>query len=521
MEPLKVETGVIHCEDNLLVLSGMPDECVDLVYLDPPFFSNRHYEVIWGDEAEVLSFEDRWRGGIREYIDWMRKRVTEMYRVLRPTGSLYLHCDPNASHYLKVMLDGLFEAPGGFRSEIIWKRSTAHSDTKQGRKQHGRLHDVLLFYTKSNEWTWNPIYMPYDEKYAQTKYRYVEPGSGRRYRLDNLTGPGGASKGNPKYDVMGVTRYWRYSRARMDQLITEGRIIQTKPGTVPQYKRYLDEMRGVPLQDLWTDIDPINSQAAERLGWPTQKPEALMERILASSTTRDQIVLDPFCGCGTTIAVAQQMQRQWVGIDVSFQAAKIMKRRVDGFGANAVVTGLPRTLAELRQLGHFEFQNWVVDAVNGVRRQKRSGDLGIDGYTFFDRYPIQVKQSERVGRKVVDEFETAIERDGKNVGYIVAFSFTEGSYGEAARSREIGKTSVYLVRVADLLEFDDLIMAANMAREAPDISRVAPDLMGLFAGALEKRRVYTKPSVSLDDLFASASRRKPKRPPQRQLRLRA
>jgi hypothetical protein len=196
-----------------------------------------------------------------------------------------------------------------------------------------------------------------------------------------------------------------------------------------------------------------------------------------------------------------------------------MKRRVDGFGANAVVIGLPRTLAELRQLGHFEFQNWVVDAVNGVRRLKRSGDLGIDGYSFFDRHPIQVKQSESVGRKTVDEFETAVERDGKDVGYIVAFSFTEGAYGEAARSREIGKTNIYLARVAELLAFDDLVTAANMARETPDLSHVPPDLMGFFKGALEKRRTYTKPSMSLDDLFKSAAKRKRKRPPQRQLRV--
>ncbi len=510
-------TGVIHCADNLEALELLPDEHVDLVYLDPPFFSNRRYEIIWGDEAEVRSFEDRWKGGIHEYIDWMRIRMVEMYRVLKPTGSLYLHCDPSASHYLKVMLDRLFIAPGGFRSEIIWKRSTAHSDTKQGRKQHGRLHDVIFFYTKGEGWTWNPIFTPYDEKYADTKYRHIEPGTHRRYRLDNLTGPGGAGKGNPQYEVMGVTRYWRYAKARMEELIAEGRVVQTQPGTVPQYKRYLDEMRGVPLQDLWTDIDPINSQAAERLGYPTQKPEALMERILASSTTRGQIVLDPFCGCGTTIAVAQQMQRQWIGIDISFQAAKIMKRRVDGFGANAVVLGLPATIEDLRQLGHFEFQNWVVDAVNGVRRERRSGDLGIDGYSYLERHPIQVKQSEKVGRKVVDEFETAIERDGKEVGYVVAFSFTSDAYGEAARSREVGKTSVHLVRVADVLAFQDLVLAAKASRTEPDVSHVTPDLMGFLAGALkERRQAYSRPSISLAELAASASR-KQKRPRQLQI----
>lgn len=233
-----------------------------------------------------------------------------------------------------------------------------------------------------------------------------------------------------------------------------------------------------------------------------------MERILASSSKRGQIVLDPFCGCGTTIAVAQQMQRRWLGIDISPQAASIMKRRVDGFGANATVLGLPATVSDLHALGHFEFQNWVVEAVNGIPRSRKSGDLGIDGYSYFERYPIQVKQSEKVGRNVVDNFETAIARDGKDVGYVVAFSFTRDAYDEAARSREVGKTSVHLVRVADLLAFKDLVSAARAARTEPDVSHVTPDLMGLFAGALKDREIYSRPRASLSELAASAARKK-------------
>lgn len=189
-----------------------------------------------------------------------------------------------------------------------------------------------------------------------------------------------------------------------------------------------------------------------------------------------------------------------------------MKRRVDGFGANAVVTGLPATLDDLRALGHFEFQNWVIDEVNGVRRQRKSGDLGIDGYSYLERCPIQVKQSDKVGRNVVDNFETAIERDGKEVGYIVAFSFTKDAYDEAARSREIGKTSVHLVPVARLLDLKDLVLAAKAARTEPDISHITPDLMGLFAGALKERRLsYSRPKTSLTELVASAtSKHKPK-----------
>src|SRR2546425_424028 len=192
------ETGVIYRDDNLHRLAMMPKESVDLVYLDPPFFSNKRYEVIWGDEAEVRSFSDRWAGGMEVYIDWMRQRVVELHRVLNSTGSIYLHCDPHASHYLKVMMDEVF-GPERFRSEIVWKRSSAHSDTKQGRRLYGHIHDVLLFYTKSDSWTWNPIFTPYDPAYTDAFYKHVDA-DGRRYRLSDITGPGGAAKGNPQYE---------------------------------------------------------------------------------------------------------------------------------------------------------------------------------------------------------------------------------------------------------------------------------------------------------------------------------
>lgn len=482
MAPVRyLETGVLYRADNLAKLREFPAECVDLVYLDPPFFSNRRYEVIWGDEAEVRSFEDRWEGGIGHYVSWMRDRVVEMHRVLKPAGSFYLHCDPSASHYLKVMLDSVFQSPGSFRSEIIWKRSSAHSDTKQGRKQHGRVHDVLLFYTKGEEWTWNPIYTPYDESYIEAFYRHVEADTGRRYRLGDLTGPGGASKGNPQYEVMGVTRYWRYSEERMQELIEEGRVVQTKPGGVPQYKRYLDEMPGVPLQDVWTDIGPIGARASERVGYPTQKPEALLERVIQSSSDPGQIVLDPFCGCGTTIAVAQRLRREWIGIDISPQAVNIMKRRVDREGANAKVEGLPKTIDDLRELGPYEFQNWVIERVQGVPSSKKSGDMGIDGWSFLERLPIQVKQSERVGRNAVDNFETAIRRAEKHKGFIIAYSFGSGAVEEAARSKQTD-AAVHLVKVSDLLRVADLLEAAELSREVPDLSGETPDLLGLFEG---------------------------------------
>ena len=252
------------------------------------------------------------------YLVMMAPRLVELHRVLKPTGSLYLHCDPTVGHYLKILLDSVF-GKEQFRSEISWKRTGAHSDTKQGRKQHGRVHDLIFFYSKGNSWTWNPLYTEYDQDYIDQFYRHVEPETGRRYRLDNLTGPGGADKGK-SYEVLGVTRYWRYSQERMAELIGQGRIVQSRPGAVPAYKRYLDEMPGIPLQDFWTDIKPIGSRARERLGYPTQKPQALLERIIQSSSNPGDVVLDPFCGCGTAVAAAQQLNRRWLGIDVTHLA---------------------------------------------------------------------------------------------------------------------------------------------------------------------------------------------------------
>ena len=424
--------NVLFYGDNLDVLRHhVKDESVDLVYLDPPFNSNATYNVLFSEQsgqrsaAQIRVFEDTWRwdqaaaaayqeaveaGGdvsktmqafrtilgdsnMLAYLAMMAPRLVELRRVLKATGSLYLHCDPNASHYLKLLLDAVF-GPAGFRSEIVWKRSTAHSDSRQGRRQHGRLHDLILFYTKGDEWTWNQLYTPYEPGYADTKYRYIEPGTGRRYRLDNLTGPGAAAKGNPAYEVMGITRYWRYSEEKMTALIAEGRIVQTKPGTVPQYKRYLDEMPGVPIQDIWTDIDPINSRAAERLGYPTQKPEPLLERIIAASSNSGDVVLDPFCGCGTTIAVAQRLERRWIGIDITYLATSLIKGRLkDAFGDRASfnVIGEPVSVedaAELAKSDPYQFQWWALGLV-GARpaEQKKGADKGIDGRIFFHDEP--------------------------------------------------------------------------------------------------------------------------------------
>ena len=344
--------------DNLDILRGLNSETVDLIYLDPPFNSNRNYEAPVGSKAAGAAFKDAWTlsdldvawmgliadeqpavanllhtaslthgKGMQSYLTMMAVRLFEMRRVLKPTGSIYLHCDPTASHYLKLLMDSVYGSQN-FRSEVIWKRSAAHSDTRQGRRQYGRIHDVLLFYTKSAQWTWNPIYTDYDPEYVKKFYRHVESGTNRKYRLDNLTGPGGAAKGNPQFEVLGVTRYWRYSRSRMQELLDAGRVVQTKDGTVPSYKRYLDEMPGVPLQDSWTDVSPLQSKSKERVGYPTQKPLKLLERIIATSSNEGDTVLDPFAGCATACVAAEKLGRQWIGIDLSPVAYTLVQERL-------------------------------------------------------------------------------------------------------------------------------------------------------------------------------------------------
>ena len=309
------------------------------------------------------------------------------------------NCDPTASHYLKLVLDTVFVTQGGdFRNEIIWKRTSAHNDAAQGRKKLGNIHDVVLFYSKGANPTWNPLYTNYDETYVANFYRHVDADTGRRYRLSDMTGPGGASKGNPEYEVMGVTRFWRFSKEKMEKMISEGRVIQTKPGTVPQQKRYLDEMPGVVLQDVWTDVAPLSAQAAERLGYPTQKPEALLERIIEASTDVGDVVLDAYCGCGTTIAVAQRLGRNWIGIDITYQSIGVMmKRLLDSFGeevaANIVLNGIPRDMASARALAlkkddrvRKEFEKWAVLTYSRHYAQintKKGADGGVDGTQFF------------------------------------------------------------------------------------------------------------------------------------------
>lgn len=388
------------------------------------------------------------------YISWMRDRVRQLHRVLKPNGTIYLHCDPHASHYLKVMLDDLFGA-SNFRNEIIWKR-TGSKGLMTTRLANN--HDTILAYSKSPAPTWNgdTLFEPYDpdnlDAKTAGKYSHREP-DGRMYRLDNLINPN-RDRPNLTYEFLGVTRVWRWTQERMQAAYEAGIVVQTAPGRVPQMKRYLDEQRGRPLGDTWVDIAPLNSRARERLGYPTQKPEALLTRIIEASSNPGDVVLDPFCGCGTTISVAEQTGRRWIGIDVSLTAIEIISARFSRIpGAKPPrLIGMPENPESLYALKPFEFQNWVIRKFFGTHSPRKSGDMGIDGYSLLVNNPIQVKRSYSVGRNVVDNFETSIRRDGHDTGYIVGFSFTRNAKEEVARAWVQEGLDIRLVTVEQLLD---------------------------------------------------------------------
>lgn len=445
------QANVIYCGDCREVLHQyIADNSVDLIYADPPFFSNRHYEVLWGDGYELRAFADRWKGGIENYISWMEDKLRECERVLKKDASIYLHCDWHASHYLKVQMDKIFGA-NNFKSEIVWRRQTAHSDTKQGVKNYGHIHDTVLFYARGN-YTWVSQFLPYDQDYVETFYKHKDP-DGRRFTTSDLTGskPGGdvlySWHGKKPYKG----RFWAYSKENMEKFEKEGKLWYSKTG-MARLKHYLDEMPGVSLQDVWTDIKPAGI-GKERLGYPTQKPEALLERIIKVSSNPTDIILDPFCGCGTAVAIAHRLGRRWIGIDVSPTACKLMASRLRKLGFSIQeknVIGLPRTIEQIQAMQPFEFQNWVVQKLMARVSKTLVGDMGIDGWT-LDNRPIQVKQSEAVGRNVIDNFETALTRANKKSGIIVAISFGKGAYEEVARAKLEQGLEIELKTVNEIL----------------------------------------------------------------------
>jgi len=473
-----IDTRVIYCGDNLEQLANLPDQCVDLIYIDPPFNSNRNYEAFWGETKEKRSFDDR-HASTQAYIDYMRPRCVQLARVLKKTGSFYYHCDWHACHYVKVMLDQIL-GENNFNNELIWKRYGAHNDVGQGSKHYGRSHDTIFFYSGGSEkFTWNQLYMPLDEEYVEATYRYTEAGTGRRFRLSPMTGPGGEAKGNPVFEWKGHTRAWRFSKATFEAMDAAGRLHYSKTGYVSQ-KTYLDESKGVPVQSVWDDIRSLSGSHTERLGYPTQKPLALLERIINASSNPNDIVLDGFCGCGTALVAAQNLGRQWIGIDISPTACRVMAKRLrdvchmresePGHRAHDtsafIVRDLPWTIDKLRAIPPFEFENWAVIALGGVPNKVQVGDMGIDGRIFpvgtkpadqnsmfaGDWFPVQVKQKDKVGRPDIDQFEAVMEREDRQRGFFVSFDFSNDAEQEAAAFYKRTKRVIKLITVQEILD---------------------------------------------------------------------
>ena len=391
-------------------MSQWDDRSVDLIYLDPPFNSKTDYNVLYsteGETAQFQAFSDTWSwdaaaaerlerfeggagklahdvivgldrmlgpSGMLAYLTYMAERLEQMQRLLKPTGSIYLHCDPTASHYLKAVMDAIF-GHQNFRNEIIWKRTSSHNDASL----LGSVHDTILLYTRTGEYTYNRQLLPYSSDYVEQRYKRSDA-DGRRWMDGDLSAKG-LSGGGYEYEHKGIHGNWRVPPETMKKLDFENRLHFTRKGGI-RIKRYLDEMEGLPLNDVWTDIPPINSQAGERLGYPTQKPTALLERIVKASSNAGDLVLDPFCGCGTTIDAARRLNRRWAGIDISsFAVDLIIKRRLQG--AAVSTKGIPTDLASARKLAReqpFNFESWAVTRLPGFApNTKQVGDGGVDG----------------------------------------------------------------------------------------------------------------------------------------------
>jgi adenine-specific DNA-methyltransferase len=316
-------------EDCLETSKRFPDASIDLIYADPPFFTGRLHSM------NGCSFDDRWTNP-DEYINWIKPRLEEFKRILKPTGSIYIHCDWHISHYIKVLADSIF-GMNNFINEIIWKRQSSHNDSKQGSKHFGRIHDTILVYAGSQNYTWNQQFVPYDSVYIEHTYKYVESKTERKYAVGDLTGPGGATKGNPLYEFLGVKRYWRYNEVKMRQLLTSGKIAFAT-GKVPLLKRYLDEMHGKPVQDIWSDV---NLESSKKGRFPTQKPEALLERIINSSSNPGQIIFEAFGGSSTAGAVCHKLSRRWIGSEISENACLYAIERLQKMGCSAILFNKP------------------------------------------------------------------------------------------------------------------------------------------------------------------------------------
>jgi site-specific DNA-methyltransferase (adenine-specific) len=524
--------------DNLDVLrESIKDESVDLVYLDPPFNSKRDYNQIFKapdgsqSHAQIEAFEDTWHWGeeaelelkqimhggntdvadlidafsrflgkndMLAYLVMMANRLLELHRVLKPTGSLYLHCDPTASHYLKLVLDGVF-GPERFGSEIVWKRTSSHGNVSKG---YGAATDTIYYYTKSSQFVWNQIYVPYSQKHIDTKFTGIDP-DGRRYTTSDLRNPGDRPNLKYPYTAKNGNTYqphpngWAVSIERMKEYEERGLLyFPASPEGRLRLKRYLDEAPGEKVQNLWDDISPINSQAQERLGYPTQKPLALLERIISASTNSGDVVLDPFCGCGTAVDAAQKLGRPWIGIDITHLAISLIEKRLkDRYkGITFEVHGTPKDLAgahDLARRDKYQFQWWACSLVDSQPYQgkKKGADSGIDGLIFFAdveageevnrRILVSVKGGENVKVDMIRDLKGTMEREKAPIGLFVTLAEpTKPMREEAAKAgfyrggngKEYPKLQI--LTIAELLdgrkrpEFPDMSMGSLTFKKA-------------------------------------------------------
>lgn len=452
--------------DCLEVLKTIDSETVDLIYIDPPFFSNRTYEVIWGDKGEIRSFEDRFSGGIDHYIAWLKERVQEMHRILKPTGSIFVHCDWHANAEIKVFILNKIFGANNFRAEIIWQRSLGHNLAKG----LDFIIDTIFWYSKTDKHTYNDIHKKFTDEELSIKFPLVEKETNRRFNHQKLEKNSNNSSKNEVRIIQGkeisTNLGWVWTQETFNKRLEENPnlIYWTETGR-PRYKIYEDTYEGKKISNLWNDILPISSNSKERIGYPTQKPEALLERIIKCATNEGDTVLDCFVGGGTTVAVADKLNRNWIGIDQSVQAIKVTEFRLN---KQQVLFSKPFTVQlhkydydTLRYKDAFEFEAWIVGQFGGLSNSKQRGDLGLDGRT-RENQPIQVKRSDNIGRNVIDNFKSACERydktvydknkaENRAVGIIIAFSFGKGAIQEVARLKNEENVVIKLVTVEEIV----------------------------------------------------------------------
>jgi site-specific DNA-methyltransferase (adenine-specific) len=467
-----LNTQVIYCADNLQKLRELPAASVDLIYIDPSFEIG--VDVNTFDESDSLPAARYSRSKVNQHIELMRPRLVAVRDVLKERGSLYYQCDWRVDAYVRVMLDDIF-GQENLRSHIIWRRGAVKGGAF---RTFQNTHDSIFFYSKSGDYVFNPLYLPHDVGYIESYYKYIEPDTGRRYRLMSLTAP---SKDTPHltYEFLGVTRTWRWKKGRMEEAYRQGLIVQTKAGAVPMLKRYLDEQEGKPLDNMWTDILPLRSHSSEGTGYPTQKPQELLERIIQASTNEGDVVLDAFCGSGTSLVAAQKLGRRWIGIDISPTACKISAERLEKYigvkgEGELLVPDLSHSVEELRNYSPLEFESWVISALNNISSEgseiaqfSSADDTGLD----LIIYPasegkekqgdksspdkmwlaVQVKRKEGVGSNDIKGFKTSLRRQGQKKGVFVAFSYADDARNETQRVLEDEGLEIKLLTVNEIL----------------------------------------------------------------------